>query len=395
MALVNGTNLVLYVSDGGIDKAFGHSRSFTLNVEANTIDATSRASAGWSEFIMGSRSFTLDFEGLVSYDDDINVEWLQTAVENKTKFLVKFTDNLAGNLIYNGYVYISNLSIESPNEDVVTYSGTLQGTEIFSTTYITPGDPDAQAFIAAAGLTDPTQIDAINGLVEDLKAENLWTKFYAIYPFVGGTATTHKFNLKDPRDLDVAYRLQFNGTWTHASTGVIPSSTNAYGNTFLEDKSLSSFHLSYYSRTSAAAPYFDNVFGAGDLSVPGSEFDVYLKIRDIGGNASTSMNISSADAPNTNGQGFYLGSRNGDLTQKLYKNGAEIASTTSGVSYPGDISMPLYFGSYNANDLASNEFYKTNKECAFASIGTGLTVAEALTFYTIINDFQTALSRQV
>lgn len=134
MALVNGTNLVLYVLDGVTNKAFGHSRSFTLNVEANPIDATSRASGGWSEFIMGSRSFTLDFEGLVDYADEINVEWLETAIENKTKFLVKFTDNLAGSLVYNGYVYISSMTIDSPTEDVVTYSGTLQGTEIFAET---------------------------------------------------------------------------------------------------------------------------------------------------------------------------------------------------------------------------------------------------------------------
>ena len=134
MALVNGTNLVLYVLDGVTNKAFGHSRSFTLNVEANPIDATSRASGGWSEFIMGSRSFTLDFEGLVDYADEINVEWLESAIENKTKFLVKFTDNLAGSLVYNGYVYISSMTIDSPTEDVVTYSGTLQGTEIFAET---------------------------------------------------------------------------------------------------------------------------------------------------------------------------------------------------------------------------------------------------------------------
>ena len=134
MALVNGTDLVLYVLDGVTNKAFGHSRSFTLNLEANPIDATSRSSAGWSEFIMGSRSFTLDFDGLVDYSDDINVEWLEQAVENKTKFLVKFTTNLAGTLVYNGYVYISSLTIDSPMEDVVTYSGTLQGTEIFAET---------------------------------------------------------------------------------------------------------------------------------------------------------------------------------------------------------------------------------------------------------------------
>ena len=132
MALVNGTNLVLYVLDGVTNKAFGHSRSFTLNVEASPIDATSRDSSGWSEFIMGARSFTLDFEGLVNYDDDIDPAYLQSAMDNKTKLFVKFTDNLAGTLVYNGYVYVSSLTMDASMEDVVTYSGSLQGTELLA-----------------------------------------------------------------------------------------------------------------------------------------------------------------------------------------------------------------------------------------------------------------------
>lgn len=49
----------------------------------------------------------------------------------------------------------------------------------------TPVDPDAQAFITAASITDPTQQSAINQLVVDLKGYNVWTKMKAIYPFVG------------------------------------------------------------------------------------------------------------------------------------------------------------------------------------------------------------------
>ena len=67
-------------------------------------------------------------------------------------------------------------------------------------------DTDAQAFITATGITDNTQKNSINQLVLDLKSYGVWSKIKAIYPFVGGTATTHKFNLKDPRDLDAAYR---------------------------------------------------------------------------------------------------------------------------------------------------------------------------------------------
>ena len=68
-------------------------------------------------------------------------------------------------------------------------------------------DPDAIAFLMAAGITDGTQAAAINTLVIRMKADGIWTKMKAIYPFVGGSAASHKWNLKDPRDLDAAYRL--------------------------------------------------------------------------------------------------------------------------------------------------------------------------------------------
>ena len=57
-------------------------------------------------------------------------------------------------------------------------------------------DADAQAFITAAAITDPTQQTAINNLVVGMKADGTWTKMKAIYPFVGGTASTTNTTLK-------------------------------------------------------------------------------------------------------------------------------------------------------------------------------------------------------
>ncbi len=66
---------------------------------------------------------------------------------------------------------------------------------IQSYTEIISSDPDANAFISAAGLTDVTQKQAIDQLVIGLKLYSLWTKIYAGYPLVGGSASAHKFNL--------------------------------------------------------------------------------------------------------------------------------------------------------------------------------------------------------
>jgi hypothetical protein len=75
---------------------------------------------------------------------------------------------------------------------------------------------------------------AINTLVVDLKSYGLWTLIDAFYPFVGGTSTSCKYNLKDPQDTNGAYRMTFAGSWTIDSNGVKPTSKSSsnYGDTY-------------------------------------------------------------------------------------------------------------------------------------------------------------------
>lgn len=74
-----------------------------------------------------------------------------------------------------------------------------------------PQDPDAQAFIARAGITDATQIGAVNNLVIALKSI-VWPKIRALYPFVGGTQLAHSQNLKGP-----AFTIAWNGEYDDAN----------------------------------------------------------------------------------------------------------------------------------------------------------------------------------
>lgn len=98
-------------------------------------------------------------------------------------------------------------------------------------------DADAQAFFTSVEgggdiLTD-AQKDAVNQLVLDLKGYSLWTSMVAIYPYVGGTATAHKWNLKDPRDLDAAFRITWGSAVNHGALGVkgTENDSNSHGDT--------------------------------------------------------------------------------------------------------------------------------------------------------------------
>lgn len=247
-------------------------------------------------------------------------------------------------------------------------------------------DPDAQAFITAAGITNSTQQSAINTLVLNLKSYSLWTKMKAIYPFVGGTATTHKYNLKDPRDLDAAFRILFNGGWTHSANGIQGNGTNGYINTFFDpltqySSDLFSAHISSYSRTNNTAGYYLDF----STNASGTLYALTFLSGDIyfyGGFNSGVPGI----IPNT--QGLFTVSMRNNSSLYVYRN-----STTLG----SDLNT---YGSFFVSDLftiggsPSVGFYSP-KQYAFATIGTGLTSTDTSNLYSAVQAFQTTLGRQV
>jgi hypothetical protein len=245
-------------------------------------------------------------------------------------------------------------------------------------------DPDAQAFITAAAITDATQQSAINTLVVDLKGYNIWTKFKAIYPIVGGTAASHAVNLKTPG----TYNLTFSTGWTHASTGMTPNGTSAYANTSLVPSSvlsLNSTHISGYIRTnlvsqapmlsSENAGSYDNGLYIWPLQNQG-----YYSVR-INDNTSTFSTVTYDI------RGFHLATRTASNVKKYRVNTAQIFNDTT-VSTALNTSS-IYIGASRNN---ANYF---NNQIAFNSIGDGLTDTEAANFYTAVQAFQTTLNRQI
>ena len=242
-------------------------------------------------------------------------------------------------------------------------------------------DADAVAFFTAASITDTTQKNAVNQLVLDLKAASIWTKMKALYPVVGGVASSHAVNLKSPG----TFNLTFATGWTHASTGMTPNGAT-YADTNLIPASVlstNSAHISYYSKT-------DNDTGI-DMGVNSNNSNgriyKYIKLSNLFGGRNNNI-TSEKNISNTNGLGHYINNRIDSANIKLVKNGS---TTTLALTSNGLDTMQITIGAmYNI----SSYFYGT-KECAFASIGDGLTDAEASSFYTAVQNYQTTLGRQV
>lgn len=246
-------------------------------------------------------------------------------------------------------------------------------------------DADAQAFLNAAVITDTTQASAINTLVIGLKTDGLWTKMKAIYPFVGGTSTTHSYNLKNTSQ----YQLTFNGGWTHSSTGALPNGTNAYANT--------GFNASTQLTTTSGniGVYLRNDVGAGNTvdfgaSISGNK--IYL-VPDYNGSAAYASYASEIYYAKATTTGLYSLGRlsTQDSNVKIIRNGSTILYNDN----PAGMPLPngsLYLGAYNNEGTASNF---AAREQALAYMSDGLTNAEIANLYSRVQAFQTTLSRNV
>jgi hypothetical protein len=254
-------------------------------------------------------------------------------------------------------------------------------------------DPDAAAFLTAAAITDPTITSAINTLVLDMKGYGIWTKMKAIYPFVGGTASTHKWNLKDPQDTNAAFRLVFNGGWTHTSNGVQANGTNGYADTFFNPNTQFSVndnvHLSLYSRLNNSGTDAD--LGVFTGSVP-TESAIYIYRQLLGNISLTSQNSATyLTFTDTDSIGMYTSTRIG-TSVKYFKNNILKNSMTNAATSRANFN---YYLSTMNSDGSPNAGLYSNKQFAFASIGDGLTDTEAGNFYTAVQAFNTTLARQV
>jgi hypothetical protein len=257
-------------------------------------------------------------------------------------------------------------------------------------------DADAQAFFTAAGITDTTQKDAVNAMVVSLKASvptntSLWSKFLAIYPMVGNTSSQMMYNLKDPRNLDAAYRLAFNGSYTFTSQGLDPSG-NTFANTFITPSTSYSSggqtfgqnNASYwFYATSSVQGVYECIYGATASNNNG----IFL----MNGSAGQYLALNSNNIDNGT-IGIYTGlvgySRIASNQFIGYTRGNAALTKNAASITPN--ALNIYLQAANENGT-SKDF--SSQTCAFAGIATGMDAAEVAALNTIIHTCQTSLSR--
>lgn len=241
--------------------------------------------------------------------------------------------------------------------------------------YVSSYDADADAYFSAAGITDSTQKNAWNTFVLAAKANGYWSKLLAVYPFLGGSASTHSYNAKNPAQFQITWNVSI----THNANGAtVSGGTGSIGNTNFNCKTSGG---SGWSSNSAS---FGGYIRAGYGQYAGinnhsygfiTKYDTTLIYWGTGG--AGELTSSAADT------GLLSVSMNVD-TMSLYHNSSLVSAITDiSINIPANDNMYISGGQ------------NTGLNVCFSYAGTGLTSTDIANLSSNVQTLQTSLGRQV
>lgn len=240
-------------------------------------------------------------------------------------------------------------------------------------------DSDAAAFVTAASISSAPQKAAINTLVGSLKSASLWTRFYAIYPFVGGNATAHA------KDLKATYNITWAGDPTHDVNGVTGDATDARGDTGINLFSLGATNsVSGYVYSKTTTPT-DGAYLFGSTTAT-TRFALARSGTNLGYHGPNSQENSAVSASSDLSNHLAI-NRSSSTAAQIYVGATGASATDSVVAAPNGQLRLL------CRESVGSPANYTNANLAFAAFGQSLTEAEWATFRAIIDTYQTALGR--
>ena len=235
----------------------------------------------------------------------------------------------------------------------------------------------------------------VHYIVSGLKAIGVWTKIKALYGFVGGTAATHRWNWKDMRDLDAAFRIVWNGTVTHSALGAKGDGSTGYGETHLNFNTnfvLNNTHLSIYVIDGSSSNNQMIEVGVGEQAVANRISTLSSGINNLALYQAYENGLSSINPQflNTSIKGFYVGSRISINNAFISKDGVirNVSILTGQQNLPN---LSVWVLAMNNNSPLK---YYSDRRINFVSIGDGLTQQQAIQMSHIITTAQSILGRK-
>lgn len=256
---------------------------------------------------------------------------------------------------------------------------------------------DSTVYYAATAfeITGDELWDAVDAYVVGIKDvfglplgfNNLSTIFKFIYPFIGGTATAHKYNLVDV----TAFQGTFFGGVTHSGGGALFGGVNGYMDTNCPMGALLPAAQNFDGNNNAFGIYSRTNVNALELDVfcaDGANSEVYIYSRYLGNlltrNGTTGTNHTTAVADSLAHTSV---SRVNNTEYKAFKRGVLI-DTYAQASTTHCAEINILLGSTGAAQYTSKEI--TNFYGGLGMLSTYMSDYDA-----VLDEFQTTLNRNV
>jgi len=194
--IFEGSEFLLFDID---DNPIALSNNCSLKIKNNLIDITTKDSANWKENMSSIKDWSIEFDGLVSYNSStISTSFFTQKFDNSTPFYIQMGVIQAGfTHVFWGEVELERLDLEAGNGEVASYSGSLKG--IGSLEFTNSGTPAQSGYLkvesdpifrgsAAFNITNTNKTDWTEGYNKTLQSIGFSTV---------GNQTTLKATLRD------------------------------------------------------------------------------------------------------------------------------------------------------------------------------------------------------
>jgi hypothetical protein len=124
MAVFNGTSMLIIVD--GITIAA--STEFTLTIDSNNPEKSSKDSAGWTNRLYGKRDWNVSHSGFADPAAVFSVEEIFDIIDTRDRVFLEMAviDGLGGGLKFSGYALAKNLTLGAGNETPVTCNASFE-----------------------------------------------------------------------------------------------------------------------------------------------------------------------------------------------------------------------------------------------------------------------------
>ena len=256
-------------------------------------------------------------------------------------------------------------------------------------------DADAATYLAAVlnagGTLNSTMSAATNTLFTDLKSNSLYSKMTQFYPMLGGTASS--IGIMGKRASGTTYDISWFGSWSYSTSGATGNGSNTYATLNISGGTVpaTNSHLALYGNLPNNATVTGYDLSINYNNALGKVQQIIFDFNNTG-NGYYEYNgyapVSAADSGN-----FAVMSRNPANTQTIrVRNGVLLGDKTESCLDIDDTRQWLL----GAECLSTgSKGGSANNRYCWVGFGTKLTVAELLSYETIINTFQITLGRNI